>query len=287
MLSFPSTAGRRGAYIAMEARKKIPSDSKGRRRIWLAFLLLFAVMIAGSVGAYFLADLGRLQDMMAAREGQAALRGITDASQIGEALKKTPSNKFLRVVAMATKAADDTDAALEKLSDDIEPAAIAKAGPPGTASRNDLEALRRDLKTAETNAVALIPRTSAVLKAERDSVENYAASLKMGKDARNRVLDQLDKRDVEITALAQRMSSVRADFYRAYQNYIGLLIGEFGAYKFTDGQFIFPLQRTADRYNVAAKAMTSATRPVADLDQERRTLLQSQRARWLQFVRGE
>ena len=68
----------------MEARKKIPSNSKGRRRIWLAFLLLFAVMVAGSVGAYFLADLGRLQDMMAAREGQAALKGITDASQIGE-----------------------------------------------------------------------------------------------------------------------------------------------------------------------------------------------------------
>ena len=262
-------------------------DPKARRRIWLAFLLLFIVLIAASVGAYFIADLGRLQDMMAAREGQAALRGITDASRIDEVAKKTPSNKFLRMMAMATKAADETDAVIEKLSDDIEPAAISKAGPPGTASRSDLEALRRDLKTAETNAVALIPRTRAVLKAERDTIETYAASLQMGKDARNRVLDHIDKRHAEITAVVLRVSSARADFYRAYQNYIGLLIGEFGAYKFTDGQFIFPLQRTADRYNVAAQAMTSATKPVAELDQERRTLLQSQRIRWLQFVKGE
>ena len=91
----------------------------------------------------------------------------------------------------------------------------------------------------------------------------------------------------EIMALVSRTSAARADYYRAYQNYVAVLIGEFGAYKFVGGQFIFPLQRTADRYNVAAQAMTSAAKPIADVEQERTALLQSQQARWLHFVKGE
>jgi hypothetical protein len=265
----------------------MPSDPNARTRVRMAFLVLFVFIIVASVGAYFVADLGKLHDVIAARDGQAALRGITDASQIDQALRQKPSNKLLRMMAMATRAADETNAAIEKLSDEIEPPAISKAGNVGAASRSDLEALRRDLKTAEANATTFMPRIVAVLKAERDNVEKYAASLQLGKDAGTRLLDNVDKRHAEITALASRMLSARADFYRAYQNYVAILVGEFGAYKVVGGQFIFPLQRTADRYNVAAQAMTSAAKPVAELDQERRNLLQSQQARWLHFVRGE
>jgi hypothetical protein len=126
-----------------------------------------------------------------------------------------------------------------------------------------------------------------VLKAERDDVGKYAASLHLGKDASNRLLDNIDKRHAEITALTSRTSSARADFYRAYQNYVALLIGESGAYKVVNGEIIFPLQRTVDRYNVAAQAMTAAAKHVAVLDEERKSLLQSQQERWRQFVRGE
>jgi hypothetical protein len=253
----------------------------------MAFLLLFVFMVVASVGVYFLADLGKVHDFIAARDGQAKLRGVTDASQIDAALRQNPSNKLLRMIAVATRAADETNATIEKLSDDIEPPAIAKAGILGVASRSDLEALRRDLKTAEANATALMPHTIAVLKAERDNVEKYAASIQLGKDISHQVLDEIDKRHAEIIVLASRMSSARAAFYRAYQNYVGILVGEFGAYKFVGGQFIFPLQRTADRYNVAAQAMASAAKPIAELDQERKSLEQSQQARWLHFVRGE
>jgi hypothetical protein len=265
----------------------MPSDPKARTRVRTAFLLLFVFMIVASVGVYFVSDLRKMHDLIAERDGQAALRGIADTSQIDEVLRRLPSNKLLRIMATATKAADETNAALEKLSGEIEPPAISKAGNLVAASQSDLEALRRDLKTAETNATALMPRTSAVLKAERDTIEKYAASIQLGKDTRNRLLDEIDKRHAEIAALASRMSSARADFYRAYQNYVALLVGEFGAYKVVGGQFIFPLQRTVDRYDAAAQAMTSAAKPVADLDQERKSLLQSQQARWLHFVRGE
>ena len=250
-------------------------------------LIVFAFTIAVAVGAYFVADLGNLQDRIAAREGRAALQGITDPGQIDEALRQNPSNRFLRMMAMATRAADETNAALDKLSGDIEPPAIARADNLGAASRSDLEALRRDLKTAETNVTALMPRITVVLKKEHDDVENYAASLHLGKDAGNRLLENIDGRHAEITSLASRTLSARAEFYRAYQNYLAVLIGEFGAYKMVGGQFIFPLQRTVERYNVAAQAMTAAAKPIAELEEERKALLQSQQERWLKFVSSE
>jgi len=265
----------------------MPSDPNANKRVRTALLLLSAFVIVASVGAYFVFDLGQLQDRIAAREGQAALQGVTDASQIEKALRQHPQNKFLRVIAMATGAADEASAAIEKLSVEVEPSSIAKAGNLFAASRNDLEALRRDLKMAEANATTFLPRIVAVLKAERDNVEKFAASLHLGKDASHRLLDNIDKRHAEIAALTSRMLSARADFYRAYQNYVALLVGEFGAYKVVGGQFIFPLQRTVDRYNVVAQAMTAAAKSVAELDDERKRLLQSQQARWLEYIRGE
>jgi hypothetical protein len=240
-----------------------------------------------SVGAFFVSDLGRLQDNIAAREGQRALQGITDPKQIDEALRQRPSNKFLQMTAMATRAANETDAAAEKLSAEIEPPAVSKANNLGAASRSDLEALRRDLKTAEANATTFMPRYIALLKTERDSVEKYALSLHAGKDTVGRFLANIDKRHAEITALTSRMLSARADFYRAYENYVAVLVGEFGAYKVVNGQFIFPFQRTVDRYNVAASAMIAASTRIAELEETRKTLLKSQQEGWEQFVNGK
>ena len=263
------------------------SNSKARVRTALAFMFLFVSLIVCSVGAYFVPHLGKLQEGVAAREGQRELQGITDPRQIDEALGQYPSNKFLQMTAMATKAANETDAAIEKLSNEVEPPAISKAINLGAASRSDLEALRRDLKTAEANATTFMPRYIAVLKTERDNVEKYALALHVEKDTISRLLDSLDKRHAEIMALTSRMLPARADFYRAYENYVAVLVGEFGAYKVVDGQFIFPFQRTVDRYNVAAQAMTAATKRVAELEEERKGLKKSQQQGWLQFVNGQ
>ena len=57
--------------------------------------------------------------------------------------------------------------------------------------------------------------------------------------------------------------------------------------KVVNGEFIFPFQRAVDRYNVAADAMTVAAKRVADLEEERKSLLTSQQERWQQFVNGK
>ena len=266
---------------------EMPSDRNAKTRVRIAFFFLFAFTIVFSVGAFFVSDLARLQDNIAAREGQRALQGITDPKQIDEALRQRPSNKFLQMTAMATRAANDTDAAAEKLSAEIEPPTVSKANNLGAASRGDLEALRRDLKTAEANATTFMPRYIALLKTERDTVEKYALSLHAGKDTVGRFLANIDKRHAEITALTSRMLSARADFYHAYENYVAVLVREFGAYKVVNGQFIFPFQRTVDRYNVAASAMIAASTRVAELEETRKTLLKSQQEGWEQFVNGK
>jgi hypothetical protein len=266
---------------------QMPSDPKAKWRVRIAFSLLFVFVIGLSVGAYFISDLGKLQDSIAARESQAALQEIADPRQIDEALRQHPSNKFLQLIAMATKAADETGAAVERLSDEIAPPAISRNIDFGAASRDDLEALRRELKTAHANATTFMPRYTALLKTERDGVEKYALSLHLEKTAISRLLESIDKRHAEIAAFTSRMLSARAEFYRAYENYVAVLAGEFGSYKVEKGQFIFPFQRSVDRYNAAAHAMTVAAKRFSELEEERNSMLQSQQERWQQFVNGK
>jgi hypothetical protein len=118
-------------------------------------------------------------------------------------------------------------------------------------------------------------------------VEKYALSQHPGKDAVRRVLDNIDKRHADITALTSRMLPARADYYRAYENYVAVLVREFGAYRIVNGEFIFPFQHIVDRYNAAADAMTVAAKRVADLEEERKRQLQSQQEAWLQLVNGK
>jgi hypothetical protein len=262
-------------------------DLKLKTRVRIAFLFLFLFVIACSFGAYYAANLVRLQDGIAAGESQSALQGIADPKQLDEALRLHPSNKFLQLIAMATKAANETDAAFDRLSNEIEPPAISKNINLGTASRSDLEALRRDLKTAETNAATFMPRYTALLKTERDSVEKYASSLHVEKDAIGRLLDGIDRRQAQIAALTSKLLPARADYYRAYENYVAVLAKEFGTYRVVDGQFIFPLQGTVDRYNVAAHAMVVTAKRVAELQEERKSIAKSQQDGWEKIVSGK
>lgn len=261
----------------------MPSDPNTKTRVRIAFLCLIVVFAAG---AYFVSGLGRLQDDISARESRDALQGITDPGQIEQAVKQHPSNKFLQMVAMATRAADETGAAIDRILNEVEPPSVSREINLGAASRADLEALRRDLKTAQADAAALGPRIAAVLKTERDAVKNRALSLQIKESVVAGLLDVIDKRHAEITALIPKMSSARADYYRARENYVAVLAGEFGSYKVVKGEFIFPFQRTVDRYNVVANAMTAAAKQVAGLDEERKNLARSAQSRWMQFVNG-
>ena len=234
----------------------MPSDRKATTRIVVAFACLFVVFVALSYGAWYLAGLASHQDSVAARESQAALQDITEPAQITGALRQHPSSRLLQMLAMAMKAADDTSAAAEKLAAEVEQPPIPRDINLGAMNREQLEAFRRNLKTAEANASAFMPRYTALLKGEREGIEKGALALHVDKETLGRLMETVDRRQAEMTAFTAKMMAARAEFYRAYESYVGVIAGAFGTYKVVDGQFIFPLQRTVDRYNVAATAMT-------------------------------
>jgi hypothetical protein len=147
-----------------------------------------------------------------------------DQEEIRQRLDEIGSRlrKFLQMIAMATRAAIETNAATEKLSDEIEPLALSREINLATASRSDLEALRRDLKTADDNATTFMPRYIAVFKAERDKVENYALAPHIGKNIVSGLLDGVDRRHAKTTDLTSRMLLARVEFYRAYEKYVAV-----------------------------------------------------------------
>jgi hypothetical protein len=262
----------------------MPSDPKAKWRVRLGFLSFFAVF---AVGVYFSGQLARLQEGMAVRQNRTTLPAATDAKQASEAAKPRAEDKFPLLLAAANKAADETDAAIESLTNEIAPPGIWKTiAFFGAAGPRDLEALRRDVKTAEANATTFLPRYVAILKAEHDSLDQYARA-NADRSTTARFLASLDRRQAAITDFASRMLSVRADYYRAYENYVAFLAREYGAFKVDKGQFVFPLQFTYDRYNRVARAMTDAANRVGELDQEGKTLLASQREQLTQAINGK
>jgi hypothetical protein len=261
-----------------------PLDRNAKTRVRVAFFFLFIFVAALAFGTYFVGSLSKFQESIAVRESQTALQGLADANQIEQALRQNPSNKILQLIAMAAKAAGETGLATETLLNSVEPLSVSKALDWGTASRSDLEALGRDLKTAEANAATFMPRYLDLLKTERNKVEKYAVSLHVEKDTLGTFLGQLDQRHAKISALASELLAARADFYRAYENYLAVVLREFGAYKVVSGQLVFPFQRTVDRYNVAAHAMSAAGKRVAELELQRKNRMQSKPVGWEQFV---
>jgi hypothetical protein len=260
---------------------QMPRDPNAKWRVRIAFLSLFVVF---SVGAYFVRDLARLRDGMAVREGRTALQGATNEKPTADPVRQHVEDKFPPLLAMANKAADETNAAIQNLTNEIAPPGIAKTIEfYRVASPGDLEALRRDLKTAQANATTFLPRYVALLKAERDTVEQYARA-NVDKSTAVRFLANLDKRHADITDFASRMLAARADYFRAYENYVAFLAREYGAFKVDKGQFVFPLQFTYNRYNAIAGAMTAAANRVGVLDQEGTTLLAPQREESTQSI---
>ena len=180
----------------------MPSDSSATWRVRIAFLCLFAVFAAG---AWFVADLGRLQDSVSTQESRATLQGITDSGQIEEMFRKYPSSKFLQMAAMATRAADETTAAAEKLSNEVGPPSVSKDVNFAAASRADLEALRRDLKTAQANAEAFMPRFSRAAEDRARQCEEIRALAPVNDETIAGLLENIDKRHADMTAVTSKI----------------------------------------------------------------------------------
>ncbi|MGY8660978.1 hypothetical protein Q3C01_01250 [Bradyrhizobium sp. UFLA05-109] len=261
-------------------------NARPRRRPVIVLVLLSVLLIACFVAMYYAGDLSKYQAVVSAEETRAALRDVTDADQLDQVIKLHPSNKRLKLLALANSDAMEIDAATQKLLTEVEPKPLPKLSDLGASSRADLEGLHRDLKAAESNATGLATRYAEMIKTTRDRIENDARSLSVGDERLSGFMSLIDEQHAAWTALTSKALVSRADYYSAFDKCVALLIREFGVYKVTNGQFVFPFQSTADGYNRAATAMAAAANHASELDDERKTLRQSQFAKWKAFVDG-
>ena len=261
-------------------------EEKKRKPGRLPLILIGVFAVACLVALLFLGDLARYQEAGMVGESQAALRDVNDYQQLDQALKQHPANRILKLVALANGEAAAVDAAARKLLDEAAPARLAKPVDLTAASRSDLDALRRDLKTAESNAATLKTRIDALVKAKRDELEKSARSLGIESNTVARYMAAIDEQHAEIAALAAKAQAARSEYYGAWEKCAAVLVREFGSYKVTNGQLIFRLQPTADSYNAALGAMAAAQKRMADLEDEKTALKQSQLNRWKKFVGG-
>lgn len=251
----------------------------------LLLLVIFSLLVVACFAVvYFVGDLTRYQEAISARETQNALRGVNDPEQLDQALKQFPANDTLKLIALANKESIEIDAAAQKRLDDAEPKELSKPVDLTAADLSDLDALRRDLQNAGSNAASLGPDVAAFIKAERDKAETDAHLLKVGSSKIAKFMAMIDEQDTEVSALTSRILAARAEYYDAYEKCVGYLTKEFGLYKVQDGQFVFPFQFDADGYNRVAAAMEAAVNGVAQLEQERAALRQSQLNRWKSFA---
>lgn len=258
--------------------------AKPRGRLLIVLLLfgLFAAICLG--GIYAAGDLSRLQTDTTAEDSRSALRGVTVPGELDRALNQYPTNKLLRLVALANRDLNDIDAVTQRLLDEAASKPVRQLTDLGATSRNDLDTLRGDLKIVQANLSTLAPRYDALLKSARDKMENDAKSLNVRDDRLSSFMAMIDAQHADWIALTSKMLAARADYYDAYERCAALLVREFGIYKVVNGQFVFPFQSTANGYNRAASAMADAAKRISDLDGERSRLRQSELGRWKAFV---
>lgn len=264
-----------------------PADLEEKRSGRLPLILLGVFAIGCLAALILVGDLARYQETATVEESQAALRDVKDVQQLNEVLKRHPSNRILKLVALAAGEAGAIDAATRTLLDEAAPAALLKPASLTGSSRGELDSLRRDLKAAESNAAAAKPRAMELIKKKRNELESAARSLGIEHGTVVRFVALIDKQYAELAGHVSDVLAARGEYYAAYEKCAALLVREFGSYKVTNGQFIFRLQPTADSYNAASTAMTAATARLVDLDLERDKLRQSRLDRWKKFVDGK
>ena len=250
----------------------------------LVILLLCVLVIVCLSGLYLVGDLARFQEAISIKESQTALRGVNDPEQLDLVLKQYPSNRILKMVALANKDSIEIEVATRRLLNEAEPRDLSKRIDLTAYSRSDLEALGRDLKIAEGNAATINPGYLALIKAARDKVEKDARLLNAGNNTLAKFMAMIDEQHAEMIDLVSKVLAARLEYYGPYEKCVALLVRDFGIYKVVNGQFIFPFQSTADSYNRAAAAMAAAATRVAELEAERTTLRQSQLNKRKSFV---
>ena len=147
-------------------------------------------------------------------------------------------------------------------------------------SREQLQTYQRNLERAQTNADATLPRFAEILAKERTRVANFAQSVHVDDEVSRGLLRGIDSRHSKNIVFNRKMMAARAAFYMSFARYIAILVQNYGNFQVQSNGFEFSNQEEAKRFDNAAADVKGAVGRIAQLDQERQQLMQSQNASW-------
>lgn len=186
-----------------------------------------------------------------------------------EAARQDPAIVLAQLTEKAVQAAAATDAIARKLWASIEPPGMQTSPNYATASRADLESYFVDLETAEANAAGAGLQYAALLKAERDLIEDSARSSGLAENEWAGLLASIDERHSVTLELAKAMLQARGDLYRAMQGVQAIVIDQFGKYKILgDGQIRFTTKAMTDRMVAAAEQERAANKALERVEEQ-------------------
>jgi hypothetical protein len=185
-----------------------------------------------------------------------------------EVVARDPAAVLAELTQKAAQAEAATDAIAQKLWALIEPPGM-QAPDYATAKRAELEKYLRELQTAEANVAGAQSQYAALLKAERDLIEESARSSGLGEGGRTELLTRIDDRHRTSLDLANRMLQARADLYRAMQGMQTIAIEQFGKYKAgPDGSIRFSNKAAGDRLSAAGDEVNAANKRLDLIEDE-------------------
>jgi hypothetical protein len=177
-----------------------------------------------------------------------ALKDISDPAQIDKALRQNPSNIYLRVMAKAAEASQETDRRIKRLLEELASSSLSSDINFSTATRAELEALLRDVKQAEQNASTALSRYDVILKAERGDVQEFARSVIGDGEFTRSILAKIDSRRPKSRAVVSRIITANRDMYGALREIISIMIDQYGSMTVgKNGKFLFANQTLIDR----------------------------------------
>jgi hypothetical protein len=188
----------------------LPETPRRRRWQYIAAMVVVAVTIAGGI-----LYVSRTAFAPAEPEG----RVVLPATPAPEPPKQEVARADpAAILAQLTETAAQASAATESLSIKL----WAAIEPPGmqmpdfaSASRGDLEKYVGELKTAEANVTDAYNKYTALMKAEKDLIEESARSSGLDEKTRAEFLTEVSDRQNAALELITQMLRARLDLYRA------------------------------------------------------------------------
>jgi hypothetical protein len=233
----------------------------------------FGIAIGLSAVFLLISNAGKLREAIVGNKARTALLGVHDLAGIERAAQANPSNHFVALMAETWRSAQEAENSVTEFSASIEPAGLAADLNPATASRDQLQAYARDLKTAEARATAGLSVYVDLMKKERERVERFGQLNGIGPDTLQDTLEGIDQRHARIQALASKMLDARASLYRALADRYAILIDQYGKFQVQpNGQLVFADRAALARFNATVDPINNASKRVADLVEQGKQL---------------